>query len=415
MTQATIARLVSTGWKTELLGKIVEERRPISYGIVQTGPPVLNGVKCIRVTDLINGSIVSNDLITTSNSINNSYRRTQLRKNDLVMALRGKIGEVAIVDEELVGANLTRGVALIAPLPEFDPFFLRHLLSSGRVVEKLRKSMNGSALQELSIGVLRNISISFPENINEQKAIASILNSFELAHCKIQLLIAQKETRKKGLMQQLLTGKKRLSGFNMKWNFVTIGDVFQEIYDSNNGDKRNAILTISSKQGFVSQNQKFDRVIAGDSLSKYTLLRKNDFAYNKGNSKTYPMGCIHRLEAYESAVVPFVYICFRASGKIDSAFYKYWFIGKGLDRQLKRIITSGARGDGLLNVDSVDFFKLYIPLPDLEEQIAIAEVIGAADREIRILNAKLEKIREQKRGLMQVLLTGTKRLKEFRE
>ena len=188
-------------------------------------------------------------------------------------------------------------------------------------------------------------------------------------------------------------------------------DVFDRIYNINDGDDKHSVMTISAKRGLISQEDKFDRVIAGDSLKKYTLLSKNDFAYNKGNSKTYQMGCIYQLEDIESALVPFVYICFSPTEKVYSAFYKHWFLAHGLDRQLNRIITSGARGDGLLNVNTDEFFKLKIPYPTLEEQTGIAQVLQAASNEVRVLRNKLDKLKEQKKGLMQVLLTGKKRLK----
>ncbi len=161
----------------------------------------------------------------------------------------------------------------------------------------------------------------------------------------------------------------------------------------------------------ISQEDKFDRVIAGDSLKKYSQLKRGDFAYNKGNSKTYQMGCVYQLEEKESALVPFVYICFSPTDAVHSTFYKQWFFAHGLDRQLRRIITSGARGDGLLNVDADDFFKLEIPFPLKLEQIAIAQVLQAADKEIQLLKNKSEKLKVQKKGIMQVLLTGKKRLK----
>ena len=126
-------------------------------------------------------------------------------------------------------------------------------------------------------------------------------------------------------MQNLLTGKKRLLNEklkvkNEKWREVRLGDVFEEIKSINDGGSNHSIMTISSKLGLVSQEDKFDKVIAGNSLKKYTQLKKDDFAYNKGNSKTYPMGCIYQLEEFESALVPFVYICFSPTALVDSKF-----------------------------------------------------------------------------------------------
>ena len=149
-----------------------------------------------------------------------------------------------------------------------------------------------------------------------------------------------------------------MKGFSGEWKDYKLGKIFKHIKDVNDGGDQHSIMTISSKLGLISQEDKFDRVIAGDSLKKYTQLIKDDFAYNKGNSKTYKMGCIYQLEEKESALVPFVYICFSPSELVDAKFYKHWFLAHGLDRQLNKIITSGARGDGLLNVNTDEFFKL---------------------------------------------------------
>ena len=123
------------------------------------------------------------------------------------------------------------------------------------------------------------------------------------------------------------------------------------------------------------------------------------------------MGCIYKLDEYEYALVPFVYICFRKTAKINISFYQQWFINHGLDKQLKRIITSGARGDGLLNVDRKDFFNTTVPFPHFTEQQVIAAILATADLEIELVKKRLDQFGTQKRSLMQQLLTGKKRIK----
>jgi type I restriction enzyme S subunit len=197
----------------------------------------------------------------------------------------------------------------------------------------------------------------------------------------------------------------RFTGSEEEWKQVQLGEIFSPIGKSNDG-LEHTVMTISARLGLISQKKKFDRVIAGNSLSKYTLLKKGDFAYNKGNSKLYQMGCIYQLEDQDSALVPFVYICFSPTEEIDPEFYKHWFLAHGLDRQLKKIITSGARGDGLLNVNKKDFFKLEVPLPTKEEQTKIGKILSMMDNEIELYKKKQAAIKEQKKGLMQQLLTG---------
>ncbi|WCL81465.1 restriction endonuclease subunit S [Saprospira sp. CCB-QB6] len=289
---------------------------------------------------------------------------------------------------------------------------LNLLLNSGLYRYKLKMKATGTSnsMKNISKKSFLKIKIPLPP-LPEQARIADCLSQWDRGIALLERLIAQKEEQKKGLMQQLLTGRQRLPGFAGEWERVKLGDVFEEIKEINDGGDHEP-LTISAKIGFVSQRSKFDRVIAGKSLSKYRLLTKGDFAYNKGNSKTYPMGCVYLLRKYDSALVPFVYISFRAKvdADIDNMFYQHWFSNHGLDKQLKQIITSGARGDGLLNVNKGSFFSLKIPLPPLPEQKAIAAVLNTADRELSLLGAKLGQYRLQKRGLMQQLLMGRKRL-----
>ena len=245
--------------------------------------------------------------------------------------------------------------------------------------------------------------------IEEQRKIAEILGVWDEAIEKQSRLIEKLELRKRALMQRLLTGRTRLPGFTTPWQKRRMKDCFEHITDTSNGCEY-LPMTISARLGLISQKDKFDRVIAGDSLKKYTHIQKGDFAYNKGNSNLYEMGCIYRLKE-QDAVVPFVYICFRPKQNVIGEFYQHFFINHGLDRQLKRIITSGARGDGLLNVDKTDFFELEIVYPPIAEQKAIAEVLTAADNEIATHCKKLDALRLQKRGLMQQLLTGKTRVK----
>ncbi|MDD3036957.1 restriction endonuclease subunit S [Bacteroides sp.] len=274
----------------------------------------------------------------------------------------------------------------------------------------LNKFSESSAQPGLSVEKLVRYKLIVPP-INEQKKIAEILSVWDDAIEKQTRLIDALICRKRALMQQLLTGKKRLLYYTEPWKQVRLGNIFCEVNAINDKQQNYPVMTISAKLGLVSQQNKFDRIIAGNSLNKYTLLKKDDFAYNKGNSKTYPMGCIYKLDEYEYALVPFVYICFQKTAKINISFYQQWFINHGLDKQLKRIITSGARGDGLLNVDRKDFFNTTVPFPHFTEQQVIATILATADLEIELVKKRLDQFGTQKRSLMQQLLTGKKRIK----
>ena len=282
-----------------------------------------------------------------------------------------------------------------------DKLFLYDYLEMD--ARKLYNQIQGGTMAHITKGDMEQRYIPVPP-MEEQRKIAEILGVWDEAIEKQSRLIEKLELRKRALMQHLLTGRIRLPGFTTPWQKRRMKDCFEHITDTSNGCEY-LPMTISARLGLISQKDKFDRVIAGDSLKKYTHIQKGDFAYNKGNSNLYEMGCIYRLKE-QDAVVPFVYICFRPKQNVIGEFYQHFFINHGLDRQLKRIITSGARGDGLLNVDKTDFFELEIVYPPIAEQKAIAEVLTVADNEIAIHRKRLEALRLQKRGLMQQLLTG---------
>jgi type I restriction enzyme S subunit len=305
-------------------------------------------------------------------------------------------------------------VALIKAIPnekkltrEYCYYFLTRP-EIRKYLESLSQRSGGQTGIEMD--KLRSYPLPLPP-LPEQRAIADILSTWDRGIEKLQQLIAAKQKHKKALMQQLLTGKKRFPEFIEEWKEVRMGDIFERVKRTSQ-DPSIESYTISSKSGFVTQEDKFNRVIAGSSLSKYTCLRRNEFSYNKGNSKTFPYGCIFKFEN-EAGLVPFVYISFKLKKNTnsDTDFYKQYFYHGLLERQLKRIITSGARGDGLLNVSADDFFKLKILKPCFSEQQKIASILLSADQEIAIQERKLEALKQQKKGLMQKLLTGQVRVK----
>jgi type I restriction enzyme S subunit len=338
-----------------------------------------------------------------------SRARRIVKQGDILMStVRPNLQSFTIIKENVKDLIASTGFAVITT-KSYSNVFLFNYLFSPLISKQFYQLLVGSNYPAINSSDVKHLRIPFPP-FPEQKKIAEILSVWDKAIEKQTKLVGSLIRRKCGLMQQLLTGVIRFNNFTEKWQNIKLGEIFSLITETNDG-QTHSIMTISGKYGLLSQEKKFERVIAGDSLNKYILLHENDFAYNKGNSKTYPMGCIYKLEDKKTALVPFVYICFRATMPISTDFYKHYFLNHGLDRQLNRIITSGARGDGLLNVDKNDFLKLNIVLPSFQEQTTIAEILNTADQEIDHGKQKLSLLYTQKRGLMQHLLTGKTRVK----
>ena len=165
------------------------------------------------------------------------------------------------------------------------------------------------------------------------------------------------------------------------------------------------VLSITAGIGFVSQKEKFGKNIAGAQYSKYIVIKQGDFSYNKGNSKTYPHGCIYCLENYDSAAVPNVFYSFRFTSEYAfPQYYKYIFESSFLNQQLRKLVNSGVRDDGLLNLYEKDFYSCLVPCPPLEEQRRIAEILGCCDRVIALKKELIAEKKKQKKALMQKLL-----------
>ncbi|MFT6927584.1 MAG: type I restriction enzyme S subunit [Psychromonas sp.] len=166
------------------------------------------------------------------------------------------------------------------------------------------------------------------------------------------------------------------------------------------------VLTISSTSGWMDQRQKWARNMAGESLKKYTQLNRGELSYNKGNSKTFPYGCVFKLNGWKSAAVPNVYHSFRINeGKADPDFIQYSFHGGCLDYQLRKIITSSVRANGLLNITASDFFNIELISPRLPEQQKIAAILTSVDEVIEQTQAQIDKLKDLKTAMMQELLT----------
>lgn len=182
------------------------------------------------------------------------------------------------------------------------------------------------------------------------------------------------------------------------------------------GDNKLVTLSISAGIGFVSQAEKFSRDISGKQYCNYIYLKKGEFSYNKGNSKTFPQGCIYELKEYEEAAVPNAFISFRFKENLVPSFYQGYFDSNFHGKQLVRFITSGARSDGLLNISPTDFFSIVLPTPvKKEEQQKIADCLSSIDELIDAESRKLKALEKYKKGLMQKLFPAEgKTLPEWR-
>lgn len=333
-------------------------------------------------------------------------------ENTILLAMIGQgktRGQIALLKFE---AAINQNCAAIIFGKSQEPEFYYHYLLSQ--YENIRNLSNSAGQSNLSGALVKAINVLVPP-YNEQKKIAQILSTWDKAISVTEKLLTNSQQQKKALMQQLLTGKKRLLDengvrFSTEWEFKRISEIATRVQRKNDAAEH-PILTISSLSGFVRQDERYSRYMAGESVKNYILLKKGEFAYNKGNSKTYEFGCIFDLEAYEAGLVPHVYVCFRLKNGLSHRYFKYLFEADYLKPQLEALVNTGVRNNGLLNIKPTEFMQTKVPVPCFEEQESIADMLYNSSRTIRVLQDKLACLKDEKKALMQQLLTGKRRVK----
>lgn len=240
---------------------------------------------------------------------------------------------------------------------------------------------------------ISNIPFVFPP-LPEQENIAEILSYWDDGIEKLSALIEKKKIQKKALMQQLLTGKHRLKGFSSPWHEVKLGEL----------TKSKKILLEKGKNLNAEQIGKGSiPVIAGGRSIPYY---HSSYTHNKPSITISASGAYagyvwfhkEKIWASDCNVI-------QGSGYIDTVFLGYVLQSK--QNRIYRLQTGGAQP----HIYASDIKSLLIPEPVLAEQKAIAEILSKADEEIELLNKKLEAFKQEKKALMQQLLTGKIRVK----
>ena len=192
----------------------------------------------------------------------------------------------------------------------------------------------------------------------------------------------------------------RFEGSTDDWEERKLKDVTERVR-SNDGRMDLPTLTMSASSGWLDQKDRFSGDISGKEKKNYTLLKKGELSYNHGNSKLAKYGVVFSLTNYEEALVPRVYHSFKALENTSADFIEYMFSTKLPDRELGKLVSSGARMDGLLNINYDDFMNIHISIPNYEEQILMSAFFRKLDETIALHQRKLDLLKEQKKGYLQ--------------
>ncbi|RTL55959.1 MAG: restriction endonuclease subunit S [Sphingobacteriales bacterium] len=258
----------------------------------------------------------------------------------------------------------------------------------------------GAGRYKLTKDALSKMPIPLP-SVQEQSKITTILAVWDNAITKTQQIIAQLQHRNKGLMRQLLTSEKRIKGFSEPWKELHLAEAFNERNET--GYVNLNLLSVGSL-GVYPQSQSEKRDTSNSDKAKYKRICPGDIGYNtmrmwQGRSA---------LSSLEGIVSPAYTIVTPKDGQ-HSQFYAYLFKLPSVVNKFFR--NSQGLVEDTLNCKFKDFSIVKVEVPEYEEQVAIANVLTTAQTEIKSYEQKLNALQQQKKGLMQKLLTGEVRVK----
>lgn len=383
-------------WEVKRLGDLLLRcANGLTYDVSMT-----HGISVTRIETISTGKINYQKVGYIPNEI--GYENFKMEQGDILYShinSLSQIGKVAYYngDKKLYhGMNLLllRANMYVSQQYLYYVLLTEYMRHMAQIIAK--PAVNQASI---STGDLKKIRILVPP-LEEQQKISEVLSVWDKVIEKQTQLIEKLELRKKGLMQQLLTGKKRLPGFSGEWKKVKAGLLFGS--SSIRSNKLEPLLSVTQDKGVVPRDMLETRVtMPNGDLSSFKLVDVGDFVISL---RSFEGGLEY--SKYRGIVSP-AYTVLKKKTDLSDVFYKVYFKSNDFIQRLA-VAVIGIR-DGK-QISYSDFCYIKIPYPSLQEQNAIANVFVSCDDEILLAKQKLNHFQQQKKGLMQVLLTGKKRV-----
>lgn len=379
----------------------------ISYGFTNPMPTVKSGVCMVTAKDINNGKINFDSARRTTLEAYEKLltAKSRPKKDDILLTKDGTLGRLALVDDRVVCIN--QSVAVLRPNNKAHPLFLKLLLESPRYQERMLQDAGGSTIKHIYITIVNLMPLAVPASRQEQQAIAEALSDTDALIESLEQLIAKKRQIKQGAMQELLTGQRRLPGFNGEWKVNRLGDLTQMCSggtpSSSNPDFYNGQIPWVSISDMTS---------AGKYIASTEKKLTNE-GFASCAAKMFPSGTV--LYAMYASLgecsIANVSLCtsqailgIQPGEKIDGEYLYYYL--QFIKNSVKNMGQQGTQAN--LNKGMVGDFLLKTP--SISEQKSIVEVLHEMDKEISNLELRLSKSQKIKQSMMQELLTGHIRL-----
>ncbi len=405
--------MIPEDWKITKLGTHATFKTGPFGSALHQSDYVDDGVPVINPMQIVDGKIQPTPSMAITEEAARTLSEFRLSEGNVVIGRRGEMGRCAFVRVEEHGWLCGTGSMIIRTGPSLDARFIQRVLSSPPIIAEIENASVGSTMINLNQGTLGNLLVPLPPTKAEQEAIAEALSDADALIESLDQLLAKKRQLKQGAMQELLTGKKRLPGFNGEWRMRQIGEVIDHCssgatpYRGKPDYYRGTVKWITS--GELNYNVITD-----------TIEHISDEAVRATNLRMHPAGtflmAITGLEAAGTrgacgivgspATTNQSCMAIYPSPELTTAFLYHYYVLRGNDLALRYCQETKQQS---YTAKLVRLLPIDLP-PTAEEQSAIAAALSDMDAEIAALETKLAKARQLKQGMMQELLTGRIRL-----
>jgi len=289
-------------------------------------------------------------------------------------------------------------------IEDIDDRFLWHWFKSNAFQKMIEQYQEGGVRLYFYYDKLCMCSLPIPD-IKEQRKIGKQLDEIDHLITLHQRKLEKLKIIKKAMLENCFpqNGEKvpkfRFSGFTGDWEQRKLEEMIKEVTRTDESSEA-PVMMITANDGFINQSERYSTDNAGQSLKKYILLYKGELAYNHGASKLRPYGSCFALTTEKNARIPFVYHCFSTDTE-NPEFLSLVLNGKMVEWQLRKIVSSGARMDGLLNISYEEYTSIPIMMPERGEQNKIANFFRGLDHLITLHQRKLEKLKIIKKSFLE--------------
>lgn len=404
--------MLPEGWDYHLLGDISE---PITSGSRGWAAYYADeGSPFIRITNLRRKSIIPDYRKLKYVSLpahSKEGQRTRLAQGDILISITADLGIIGYIENEpaqpsyinqhIARVRLKRGSA--------DPKFVAHQLSSERHGIVIQRLNDAGAKSGLNLPTIESIPVLLPP-LPEQPRIAAVLDAWDTAIATAERLVEAKRARFDWLRDEVLTGRKRLRGFNDLWREVRLADVVHEHGLCAAGDEE--VFSVSVHKGLINQIEHLGRSFSAKDTGHYNRVLPGDIVYTKSPTGEFPLGIIKQSKVERDVIVSPLYGVFTPkSNELGIILDAYFTSPKATEKYLTPLVQKGAKNT--IAVTNTQFLQGAVSVPGGDREIkALAQLVASAVAEIKAGERELERFRHQKSGLMQQLLTGKLRVPE---